>query len=97
MAALRILVGYRHGDSAARAGMDPNERVGDYTALDMALREQHFVLAKLLIQGGADPGIALRAVARYGNQELFDLVLSRKPKPNDLVGGAPRRRRDWRN
>jgi uncharacterized protein len=80
----------RNGDAVAvslflRAGMSPDQILGDYTALDLALEGGHIAIAKSLIVAGARVDRALSSVAQNGNLELFHLLLSRKPSRKDLA------------
>jgi len=81
----------RQGDALAvslflRAGMSPDETPWSYTPFELAVEEGHFDVAKSLIQGGADVDRALPWVAQKGNQELFQLLLSKKPNPEAMAG-----------
>jgi len=74
-----------NGDASAvslylKAGMRPDAGSPDTpSALMSALDEDHPEIARMLIENGADLSRSLRAVARNGNQDLFNLLLSRKP------------------
>jgi ankyrin repeat protein len=81
----------RQGDALAvslflRAGMNPDETPGSYTPFEIAVEEGHFDVAKSLIQGGANVDRALPWVAQKGNQELFQMLLSKKPSPKAIAG-----------
>jgi len=81
----------RQGDALAvslflRAGMNPDETPGSYTPFELAVEEGHFEVARSLIQGGANVDRALPRVAQKGNQELFQLLLSKKPSPEAMAG-----------
>ncbi len=82
----------RAGDAAAislflRAGMKPDAKTpGTPSALESALDEGHFAVAQLLIQAGANVNRALLSVAQSGNEDLFHLLLSKKPSQEGLAG-----------
>jgi ankyrin repeat protein len=83
----------REGDSAAvslflRAGMKPDARrqPGTPSALDFAMDERHYDVARILINGGANVEHAMILVARSGNTELFHLLMSKKPSRDTLAG-----------
>ena len=79
----------RAGDAGAvalflKAGMKPDETEGDDTAFESALDEGHVEIARALIQAGADVNRSLPAAASSGNQELFRLLLAKKPTQRAL-------------
>jgi ankyrin repeat protein len=82
----------REGDAAAvtlflRAGMKPDEKTpGTPSALEFALDEGHPAVAKILIQAGANVNRSLLSVAQSGNEDLFHLLLSKKPDQEGLAG-----------
>jgi len=81
----------REGDATAvslflRAGMKPDETSGNYTALELALEQGHVEIAKSLIESGTKVDRALLSVAQKGNQELFQLLMAKKPSPEALAG-----------
>jgi len=83
----------RDGDATAvslflRAGMKPDARPqqGTPSALDFAMDEHHFDVAKILINGGADAEHSLLLAARSGDLKLFQLLMGKKPRREALVG-----------
>jgi len=83
----------RDGDAAAvslflRAGMKADARPlpGTSSALDFAMDERHFDVARILIDGGADLEHSMILVARSGNPELFRLLMSKNPSRKVLAG-----------
>jgi uncharacterized protein len=81
------------GDAAAvslflRAGMkaDARPQPGTPSALDFAMNERHFDVARILINGGADVQHSLLLVASSGNADLFQLLLSKTPSRDTLAG-----------
>ena len=83
----------RQGDAAGvslflRAGMKPDAtpEPGTPSALDFAMDERHFDVARILINGGANVDQAMLLVARSGDPELFHLLMSKKPSRESLTG-----------
>jgi hypothetical protein len=83
----------RDGDAAAvslflRPGMKPDEtqQPAMPSALEFAMDEGHYDVARVLIEGGADVEQSLLLVARTGNPELFHLLIGNKPSRKALAG-----------
>jgi ankyrin repeat protein len=82
----------RQGDAAAvslflRAGMKPDAATpGTPSAVQLALDAGHPEIARTLIQAGANVDRALLPVAESGNEDLFQLLLTKKPSHEGLVG-----------
>ncbi len=69
-----------------RAGMRPDAGSPDApSALEQALDEGHPDVARVLIEAGANVERSLRAVARDGDEQLFNLLLSKKPDQQALA------------
>ena len=76
-------------------GADPNTRIGDTTALGVALKAENGEIAKLLLNKGADPKTridgesALGYALKRNRVGMVKLLLDKGADPNTRVDGAP--------